>query len=176
MGWYIFALFCKMKRLSGKSRSFYKKGTSNWVPHLVGAQLYLYKRRMDLEDLHWLSGTKQNHCQEQVSNPKDWWPSGPTQGGKYFSKIDLKYSYHQLPIEPTDVWKAAFKSKEGIFEWLVIPFGLTNSPMTFMRLMDDILRPFTNSFVVVYPKDILIFSKSWEEHLQQIRQVLQTLQ
>eukprot|EP00253_Pinus_taeda_P021454 PITA_21454 len=96
-------------------------------------------------------------------------------GEKYFSKIDLKSVYHQVPIEPSDVWKTSFKAKEGLFEWLVMPFGLTNAPATFMRLMDDILRPFTNSFVVVYLDDILIFIQSWEEHLHHIRQVLQTL-
>eukprot|EP00253_Pinus_taeda_P009622 PITA_09622 len=96
-------------------------------------------------------------------------------GAKYFSKIDLKSRYHQVPIEPSDVWKTTFKAKEDLFEWLVMPFRLTNAPTTFMRLMDDILRPFTNSFVVVYLDDILIFSQSWEEHLHHIRQVLQTL-
>eukprot|EP00253_Pinus_taeda_P030485 PITA_30485 len=95
---------------------------------------------------------------------------------KYFSKIDLKSDYHQVPIEPSDVWKTAFKAKEGLFELLVMPFGLTNAPTIFMRLMDDIFRPFTNSFVVVYLDDILFFIHSWEEHLHHIRQVLQTLQ
>jgi hypothetical protein len=60
-------------------------------------------------------------------------------GAKYFNKIDFKSNYHQVPIEQTNVWKIAFKSKEGIFEWLVMPFGLTKALATFMRMMDDIL-------------------------------------
>jgi hypothetical protein len=96
-------------------------------------------------------------------------------GAKYFSKIDLKSGYHQVTKEQTDVWKTAFKSKEGLFEWLVMPFGLTNAPATFMRMIDDILRPFTNTFLVVYLDDILIYNKTWVEHLQHIQQVLHTL-
>jgi hypothetical protein len=89
-------------------------------------------------------------------------------GEKYLSRIDLKSWYHQVPIKPSDVWKTTFKSKEGLFEWLVMPFGFTNSTATFIRLTDDILRPFTNSFLVVYFDDILIFSQTWEERLHHI--------
>jgi hypothetical protein len=97
-------------------------------------------------------------------------------GGNFFNKINLKSGYHQVPIESTDVWKTTFKSKEGLFEWLAMPFVLTNAPTTFMRLMDDVLRPFTNYFVVVYLDDIVIFNITWEENMQHIQQVLSTLQ
>ena len=90
-------------------------------------------------------------------------------GVKYFSKIDLNFMYHQVLIESTDVWKTAFKAKEGLFERLVMPSGMTNASATFMRLMDDILWPFTNSFVVVYLDEILIFSQTWEENLHHIQ-------
>jgi len=92
-----------------------------------------------LETLYRLSGAKKITVQNRYLIPQINDLLDQLKGGEYFSNIDLKFRYHQVPIEPSNVWKTAFKAKEGLFEWFVMPFRLMNSPATFMRLMDDIL-------------------------------------
>jgi len=96
-------------------------------------------------------------------------------GAKVFSKIDLRFGYHQLRTKEQDIQKIAFRTRYGHYEFLMMPFGLTNAPAVFIDLLNRVFRPYLDKYVVVFIDDILVNSNSYLEHEQHLRVVLQTL-
>jgi len=98
-------------------------------------------------------------------------------GARYFTKLDIRWGFNNVHIKPGDEWKAAFRTNRGLFEPLVMFFGITNSLAIFQTMINDIFRDLiAKGIMVVYLDDILIFTRTEEEHAKAIRQVLQVLQ
>ena len=96
-------------------------------------------------------------------------------GAQVYSKIDLLTGYHQLRVREADIPKTTFRMRYGNFEFIVIPFGLTNAPVAFMDLMHRVFQPYLDQFVMVFMDDILIYSKFEEKHEGHLRIVFQVL-
>jgi hypothetical protein len=96
-------------------------------------------------------------------------------GAGVFSKIDLRSSYHQLKIRESDIPKTAFRTRYGLYEYTVMSFGLINVPAYFMYVMNKVFMEYLDKFVVVFIDDILVFSKTKEEHEEHLRLVLKKL-
>ena len=90
----------------------------------------------------------------------------------FFIIIDIRDAFNRIRMAYSKEWKTAFSTRWGLYEYLVMPFGLTNTPATFQELINDTLKVFLNEFCIAYLNDILIFSKTYKEHVQYVKTVL----
>ncbi|GJT63943.1 putative reverse transcriptase domain-containing protein [Tanacetum coccineum] len=159
----------KLKELQDKG--FIRPSTSPW-----GASVLFVKKKhgsfricIDYRELNKLT-IKNRYPLTRIDDLFD-----QLQGSQFFSKIDLRSRYHQLRVHEDDIPKTAFRTRYGHFEFTVMPFGLTNAPAVFMDLMNRVCRPYLDKFVIVFIDDILIYSKTQEEHVEHLRLVLELL-
>ncbi|GJW84376.1 reverse transcriptase domain-containing protein [Tanacetum coccineum] len=114
-------------------------------------------------------------CEESISTSKIDYLFDQLQGSSVYLKIDLRSSYHQLKVCDKDILKTVFRTRYGHYEFQVIPFGLTNAPTVFMDLRNRVCKPYLDKFLIIFIDDILIYSKSKEEHAKHLKLILELL-
>ncbi|GJT06760.1 putative nucleotidyltransferase, ribonuclease H [Tanacetum coccineum] len=166
----------EMEELSGQLKELQDKGFIRPSSSPWGAPVLFVKKKdgsfrmcIDYRELNKLT-VKNRYPLPRIDDLFD-----QLQGSQFFSKIDLRSGYHQLRVHEDDIPKTAFRTRYGHFEFTVMPFGLTNAPAIFMDLMNRVCRPYLDKFVIVFIDDILIYSKTQEEHVEHLRLVLELL-
>ncbi|GJR81862.1 putative reverse transcriptase domain-containing protein [Tanacetum coccineum] len=166
----------KMEELSGQLKELQDKGFIRPSSSPWGAPVLFVKKKdgsfrmcIDYRELNKLT-VKNRYPLPRIDDLFD-----QLQGSQFFSKIDLRSGYHQLRVHEDDIPKTAFRTRYGHFEFTVMPFGLTNAPAIFMDLMNRVCIPYLDKFVIVFIDDILIYSKTQEEHAEHLRLVLELL-
>ncbi|GJS79654.1 putative reverse transcriptase domain-containing protein [Tanacetum coccineum] len=166
----------EMEELSGKLKELQDKGFIRPSSSPWGALVLFVKKKdgsfricIDYRELNKLI-VKNRYPLPRIDDLFD-----QLQGSQFFSKIDQRSGYHQLRVHEDDIPKTAFRTRYGHFEFTVMPFGLTNAQAIFMDLMNRVCRPYLDKFVIVFIDDILIYSKTQEEHVEHLRLVLELL-
>ena len=175
----------RLRRYSDKQNEFIKEeiqrmleagiirpSSSNWSSNVVIVDKKNGKQRLCVDYRSVNKVTKQDkyplpNIQEALDS---------FNGAKWFTTIDLASGYWQMKVAEEDIEKTAFVTAHGFYEYRRMPFGLTNAPAAFQRLMDRVLKNEMGKFVQVYLDDIIVYSKSWEEHLEHIEQVFRRLE
>ncbi|GJT46768.1 putative reverse transcriptase domain-containing protein [Tanacetum coccineum] len=166
----------EMQELSGQLQELQDKGFIRPSHSPWGAPVLFVKKKdgsfrmcIDYRELNKLT-VKNRYPLPRIDDLFD-----QLQGACYFFKVDLQSGYHQLRVHEDDIPNTAFRTRYGHFEFTVMPFGLTNAPAVFMDLMNRVCKPYLDKFVIIFIDDILIYSKTKEEHEDHLKLVLELL-
>ncbi|GKE22908.1 putative reverse transcriptase domain-containing protein [Tanacetum coccineum] len=162
-------LSTKLQELSNKG--FIRLSSSPWeAPVLFVKKKYVsFQICIDYRELNKLT-VKNRYPLPRIDDLFD-----QLQGSRVYSKIDMRSGYHQLRVREEDIPKIAFRTRYGHYEFQVMPFGLTNTSAVFMDLMNRVWKPYLDKFVIIFIDDILIYSKSEEEHAEHLKLILELL-